>query len=215
MKAQRNHFTNWPGAGIRSGVVVIAMTVALSLAGCSAPAASIASAQATSVAQTEAAATFLDDHRLAGMDAAQIIEKLDHQPVSERPTNLLASVTPEALVLTDDQNRKVSLEMPQDEVYVSVAPFVSQTHDCFFHSLTTCRGEIANKDLTIKITDANGKVLVDQVQRSYDNGFIGFWLPRGTESTLTVTVDGKSGTRVISTKSAQDPTCIADLQLTS
>jgi hypothetical protein len=126
----------------------------------------------------------------------------------------LASVTPEALVLTDDQQREVSLEMPEDKVYVSVAPFVTQTHDCYFHSLTTCRGEIANKNLKIKITDANGGVLLDGVERSYDNGFIGFWLPRDTEVTVKVSLNGKTGMRVISTKSAQDPTCITDLQLT-
>lgn len=34
------------------------------------------------------------------------------------------------------------LETTPDEFYVSVTPYLEQTHDCFFHSRTTCLGEL-------------------------------------------------------------------------
>ena len=157
---------------------------------------------------------FLAAHDLAGLDAAQVIERLDTMPVADRPADLIASVQPDALVLTDDQERETQLPMPENEVYISVAPYRTQTHDCYFHSLTTCLGELANAEVQVTLTGDDGDVLVDEVRQTYDNGFIGIWVPRGTTATLTVEYDGQAGTADISTMNSDDPTCITTLQLT-
>jgi hypothetical protein len=104
--------------------------------------------------------------------------------------------------------------MPDDEVYISIAPYRDQTHDCYFHSLTTCLGELANAEVQVTLTGDDGEVLVDEVRQTYDNGFIGIWVPRGTTATLTVEYDGQAGTADISTMNSDDPTCITTLQLT-
>lgn len=85
----------------------------------------------------------LNAYGLEGMDAREIIDYLDRQPIAERPTDLMASVRSEELILSN-QAGEVTLAMPEDLSYVSVAPFVSQTHDCYYHSLTTCVGELDN-----------------------------------------------------------------------
>ena len=159
-------------------------------------------------------AELLADHDLADLDAAQIIERLDTMPVAERPSDLIASVQPDALVLTDDQERETELPMPDDEVYISIAPYLEQTHDCHFHSLTTCLGELANTEIQVRLTDDDGGVLLDEARQTYDNGFIGIWVPRGIEATLTIKHEGQTGSATISTNNEDDPTCITTLQLT-
>ena len=156
----------------------------------------------------------LADHDLDGFDAAQVIERLDTMPVADRPTDLIASVQPDALVLTDDQERETQLPMPEDEVYISVAPYREQTHDCYFHSLTTCLGELANTEVQVTLTGEDGDVLLDEVRQTYDNGFVGIWVPRGIDVTLTIEHEGQTGTATISTMNEDDATCITTLQLT-
>ncbi len=171
-------------------------------------------ADPTPSASQATATDFLADHNLVGLDATQVIERLDTMPVSDRPADLRASVRPDAIVLTDDQDRETRLPMPDDEVYISIAPYRRQTHECYFHSLTTCRGELANTDVQVTLTGQDGDVLVDEVRQTYDNGFVGIWVPRGIEATLTIEHEGQSGTATISTKSEEDATCITTLQLT-
>lgn len=154
------------------------------------------------------------DHNLDGLDATQVVERLDTMPVADRPTDLMASVQPDALVLTDDQDRETRLPMPEDQVYISVAPYREQTHDCYFHSLTTCLGELADTEVQVTLTGEDGDVLIDEVRQTYDNGFVGIWVPRGTEAMLTIEHEGQTGTATISTLNEEDPTCITTLQLT-
>lgn len=180
--------------------------VVLASAGCSAP--------AQQSPPPAAQAPILAEHGLEGLDARQIIEKLDAMPVAERPKDLLASIRPNELVLSDDQDRSVSVPMPEDEFYVSVAPYVSQTHDCYFHSLTTCKGELSKTDVEVKVTDGGTeKPVLDESVQTFDNGFAGLWLPRGLDGTLTVSSAGRSASMPISTEGAEEPTCLTTLRL--
>ena len=185
------------------------VVLALVLAGCATSSPEPAEPSSTQVIDSD----LLADHDLTGLDAEQAIERLDTMPVAERPVDLIASVQPNMLVLTDSRERETRLPMPEDAVYISVAPYENQTHDCYFHSLTTCRGELANTDVHLTLTSDDGEVLIDESRMTYDNGFIGVWVPRGTEATLTVVADGKSATVPISTMNDDDPTCITTLQL--
>lgn len=195
--------------------LIVAATVTLVstlvLAGC---ATSSPEPEPTSTGSQAVDTDFLAAHDLAGLDAAQVIERLDTMPVADRPADLIATVQPDALVLTDDQERETQLPMPADEVYISIAPYREQTHDCHFHSLTTCLGELANAEVQVTLTGDGGDVLVDEVRQTYDNGFIGIWMPRGIEATLMVGHEGQTGTATISTMNDGDATCITTLQLT-
>lgn len=155
----------------------------------------------------------LASHDLAGLDVGDVIERLDAMPVADRPDDLIASVQPDALVLRDANGRESRLSMPDDTVYISVAPFRDQTHECHFHSLTTCLGELSDAEVRVILTADDGTVLVDETRRTQDNGFTGIWVPRGIEATLTVESGGLSGSVPVSTTSPDDRTCITDLQL--
>ena len=189
---------------------VFVAILALVLAGCaitpSGPAPSSVSSQTSE-------REFLADHGLSGLDVRQVIERLDTMPVADRPTDLLASVQPEALVLTDDQERETRLPLPEDEVYISIAPYRDQTHDCYFHSLTTCLGELASEEVQVTLTGADGEVIIDEARQTYDNGFIGLWVPRDTEVTLTIAHEGQEANARISTMNDDDATCITTMRL--
>jgi hypothetical protein len=181
-----------------------AAILSLALAGCSASDAAVPDTPS---------ADLLASHNLTDMSAREIVDTLDRMNVRDRPADLIASVQPNALVLTDNVT-EVSLDMPDDVSYVSVAPFVSQTHECFYHSLTTCRGELSGQQIEVRfIDDATGNVILEETTTTFDNGFAGFWLPRNLSGTVEVTYAGKTGETPFST--ANDAaTCITTLQLT-
>ncbi|MCD1285114.1 hypothetical protein CV023_04540 [Brevibacterium sp. CCUG 69071] len=154
------------------------------------------------------------EHNLDGLNAQEIIKRLDTTKVADRSSELIASIESDQLVLTDDQNNQTTLPMPEDEFYVSIAPYRGQTHECYFHSLTTCRGELANTDVDVTVVEAtSGKTILDETLTTYDNGFVGLWLPRGIDATLTVSTGDRIAKQDISTR-IDDPTCLTGLQLT-
>lgn len=173
-----------------------------------------AACTSTEPAPENAAAQWLADYDLEDLDARQITEHLDALPVAERPEGLIASVEPETLVLFDDRENETSMPLPAEEFYLSFAPYLEQTHDCYFHSLTTCLGELGNEQIHVTVTDTDtDEVLVDENVTTFDNGFAGLWLPRDITATLTVAHGDRSATVPITTD-AEAPTCITTLQLT-
>ncbi|QVQ51377.1 CueP family metal-binding protein [Spiractinospora alimapuensis] len=156
----------------------------------------------------------LAEHGLDGLDGTELVDRLDTMAVSDRPTNLVASVRPDSVMVSDGiSDAEVAIDVPDDLFYVSVAPYVDQTHECYFHSLTTCLGELRDEEVEVTITDdATGEVLVEETTTTFDNGFVGYWLPRDIDATISAAHDGKSGELQIATGD-EDPTCLTELRL--
>ncbi|AGT06663.1 putative secreted protein [Corynebacterium glutamicum MB001] len=189
----------------RAAIAAAALTLALT--GCSA-----ADPEPTADG-TVSQDTFLTTHGLAAMDAVEIIDHLDRQKVTERPTDLIASVRADELLLSSD-DQEVVVDLPDNQTYVSIAPYLTSTHDCFYHSLTTCLGELDNEDIQVTITDeATGEVLIDEQTTTFDNGFVGFWLPDDATGTIEITHQGRTGVTEFST-TEDGATCVTDLRLT-
>ena len=189
----------------RRRVAFAFLAAALTLAGCS--------TGPSENASTEPPTASLESYGLAGLDATQIIEKLDTMPVADRPDNLIASVQPTELVLTSDDQSLATIPMPDDQFYLSVAPYDTSTHPCQLHSLTTCLGELANEKVQVTVTDdSTGEAIVEGTRTTYDNGFLGLWLPRDITATLTIDHDDKSATVPISTGD-QNLTCLTTMKL--
>ncbi|MFC4059010.1 CueP family metal-binding protein [Planomonospora corallina] len=198
--------------------LVIAVTAsALLLTGCAASnddttAAPAVTAPGAAPSAPAGAGPLLAAYGLDGRSAEEVIDHLDRLSLPERPTGLRASVRPGELVVSGGA-QEFSLPIPGDRFYLSVAPYVDRTHECFHHSLTTCKGELAAQDVQVKIVDeTDGRVLVDETRTTFANGFTGFWLPRGIEGTLTVTYDGRTGEAEITTGD-DAPTCLTTLRL--
>lgn len=141
-----------------------------------------------------------------------MIDALEALPLAQRPAELLASVGTDALTLSDASGREASLDLPAQELYVSVAPFVTGTHECFFHSLTTCLGELQGEELAVRVEDAAGTVLVDEARTTAPNGFLGLWLPRDAELSLSLAGAAGEATATLRTD-AEAPTCVTTMQL--
>ncbi|WP_166245293.1 CueP family metal-binding protein [Paenibacillus turpanensis] len=123
-----------------------------------------------------------------------------------------ASITPRQLIVTTNDKSKVAYDLPKEEFFVSIAPYLNNTHPCATHSLTSCQGELTNQSFHVYIEDAKGKVVVDQTMKSEANGFIDLWLPRDKTYSITVKHNGKTVKSELSTFET-DNTCISTLQL--
>ena len=110
----------------------------------------------------------LQEHGFANADAHEIIDRLEALPVAERPQSLLASVTATSLQLRDDAGREAELPLPDDQFYLSAAPFVKTTHECAFHSLTACRGELRNREVTVSVVDSSSGETVHDGPHAHD-----------------------------------------------
>lgn len=155
-----------------------------------------------------------ETYGLDGPDARTVIETLEAMPLDARPTGLIASVQPDALVLSDQSTgAEAALPLPEGEFYLSLAPYLGQTHECFSHSLTTCVGELRGEDVSVLITDrVDGTVLFDGLVTTNDNGFVGVWLPREKDATITVDYADQTATALVSTD-GDSPTCLTTLRL--
>lgn len=123
-----------------------------------------------------------------------------------------ASITSHELIVTDN-GKKTSFDLPENEFFVSIAPFVESTHECAIHSLTGCQGELANKEFNVHIQDKEGTVVMEETISSLDNGFIDLWLPRDQTYQVKIEYDGKTVESEISTFK-NDNTCITTMKLT-
>ncbi|MCL6422260.1 MULTISPECIES: CueP family metal-binding protein [Micrococcales] len=159
-------------------------------------------------------AEILAENGLDGLDVRELIETLDAIPLDDRTETLTTSITAETVTLTDQHERTAEVRLPSDEIYVSVAPYRSQTHDCYYHSPTGCLGELRNADVAVTVTDATtGETIVDEELRTLDNGFVGIWLPRGIETSISITHDGQTATSELSTVGDDAQTCLTTMRL--
>ncbi len=123
-----------------------------------------------------------------------------------------ASISSEKLIVTENDGKEVIYELPKDEFFVSIAPFINQTHPCEIHSLTSCQGELVNEQFDVYIEDSNGNVVLDETLQTQMNGFIDLWLPRNDTYSITIEHEGKKVESEFSTF-ANDGTCITTMQL--
>ena len=184
----------------------------LALAGCSTGSGDPTPAQSEQTTSlTEVDTSFLEPYGLADSEPRDIVAALD-QTNDDREDGLAGSVRYDHVVFTTEDGEQ-QIPLAEDDFYLSLAPYVDQTHECYYHNLSSCQGELVGEDVDVTITSADGEVLVDEVVTTYDNGFVGFWLPRDIEGTIEVSFDGRSVTAPIAT-GPEDPTCVTTLQLT-
>lgn len=192
---------------------IFALSAALATAGAFLVGCSASTDTSTPVSSQDALTAVVSSHKLAGQDARTIIDQLDATPVAERDSSLRASIKPTGLELSDTQGNKATVPLPEDTLYVSFAPYEQQTHDCYYHSLTTCKGEVRNTPVTYTVTSADGQTIAEGTQNTFDNGFIGLWLPRNLTGSVTFTANGKTATRQVDTTGDTAQTCVTDIQL--
>ncbi|MGZ9585786.1 CueP family metal-binding protein [Paenibacillus marinisediminis] len=146
--------------------------------------------------------------KVASSDIKQMVQDFS----SGNSTAKTASITSKELKVVQQDPKETTYALPDDEFFVSIAPYVNETHPCAIHNLVSCRGEMANEQFDVYIEDADGNVVLDQTIQSQPNGFIDLWIPRDKELKVKITHDGKTSESEISTFE-QDNTCITTMQL--
>ncbi|WP_191967733.1 CueP family metal-binding protein [Lysinibacillus fusiformis] len=152
-----------------------------------------------------------DDNSRIDMEM-QNIKELVNEYSGDKTKDESASITSNQLILTDKEGNESAYALPEEEFFVSVAPYINETHPCTNHSLTGCQGELANKDVAVYIEDSKGNVLVDETMKTLANGFIDLWLPRDQTYNIKMEHKGKTVKSSFSTYES-DGTCITTMQL--
>ena len=150
------------------------------------------------------AESILERLDLNDKELTSIVMALDDR--LDEPQDIGARITGEALLLYQGED-EVSVPLPEDLFFVSIAPYINDVHPCQVHNLITCRGELYGETMLITITLNDGSVLYSEERTTQANGFIGLWLPAGIEGTLSVEMPNRSVSYPISTYTNSD-TCI-------
>ena len=195
--------------------IAVPLAAVLALSACSTPLAAVetpitSASTATSGVAAGDAGTLLAAQGLEGKSGPEVVEALDRLD-AERPLPLAASVRYDEVLLSDGTTQ-AALPLDGDQFYLSIAPYETTTHECYFHNLGSCQGELADVEVRVRITTDSGEVLVDEDATTYANGFVGFWIPKDVEGTVVVTKDGKRAESRFSSD-AEGPTCLTTLQL--
>jgi hypothetical protein len=153
---------------------------------------------------------FLNRYDLAGKDVVEIINLLEEK--TDEPFGFSAGVNAKKLRLSDAKDT-VEFPIPEGKFYLSVAPYINQTHPCAIHNLVTCTGELQNESFDILITDVNtNEVVLSEQRTSTAKGFIGLWLPSDKNLQISITYQGLSATKQVGTFDSND-TCETTMQL--
>ncbi|MDF1524481.1 MAG: CueP family metal-binding protein [Trueperaceae bacterium] len=147
---------------------------------------------------------------LEGLDARAAVELAN----TWKGNGVTAFATPEAVQFAFPNGAEVSVPMPDDVMFVSVAPYLQRTHPCATHYLSGCQGELVGVPVHVQAILADGTVLIDEVMPTMANGFIDLWLPRDQAIDLHLSLDGAAVVGRLTTF-ADSRTCITDLQLTA
>lgn len=139
------------------------------------------------------------------------IKELVHLYGTEKPDGETAFITSEYLVVENKEN-KTKYSLPEEEFFVSIAPYTINTHPWTNHNLTGCQGELANKEFKVVITNDLGEEILKETLTSHDNGFIDLWLPRDTEYEVSIEHNGKSAKSKLRTYKNSN-TCITTMKL--
>lgn len=145
-------------------------------------------------------------------DIAKDIKSLVHYYSTEDlPEDVTASITSHKLIVNEAGKEKI-YDLPEDDFFVSIAPFKTTTHECQIHSLTGCQGELVDESLHVYIEDEVGKVIKDEELTIPANGFIDLWLPRDRTYTIKFSQGDYEAEGEISSFEGDD-TCITTIQL--
>ncbi len=149
---------------------------------------------------------------LAGLSPEKIMALADAWGMNAALNGLQVWTTSRQIHFLFVDGTRRDIQLPDDRVVVSVAPYIHKTHPCRDHTPSSCRGELADTDITVKVATADGRTVLDEKTATLPNGFVDLWLPRGETLDVTIQARGLTATQRIGTADS-DPTCITTMEL--
>src|SRR5699024_12256084 len=120
------------------------------------------------------------------------IKELVHTYSVEDIEDETASITSKELIVTSEDETETVYPLTEDEFFVSIAPFINETHPCKDHSLTGCQGELVQESFDITIEDKTGIIVLEDTIQTEKNGFFDLWFPRDKIYNIIMEHDGKN-----------------------
>lgn len=125
---------------------------------------------------------------------------------------VISFVTPDAVNFKFRDGKTVIIPLPDEEMIVSIAPYIKYTHECATHYMSSCDAELKRKPVKIKAVTAKGKIIINKIVTMPRTGFYDLWLPRNQEINISVAALGKKATGKIFTY-RNSKTCETTLKL--
>lgn len=127
-------------------------------------------------------------------------------------SDIKSYINSDELVINFPDGREINKKLPDDEMCIAIAPYLSTTHTCSTHYPSSCQGEMVNKKIEVKATDKEGRILFDGFATTLRNGFIELWLPRNKYINIKIAYEGRTAEQVIGTFKG-DNTCVTTMKL--
>ncbi|MXR67693.1 MULTISPECIES: CueP family metal-binding protein [Shewanella] len=131
---------------------------------------------------------------------------------------IMVKVLPNEVIASFADGTSATVGIPKDKFFLSIAPFLTNTHPCTNHVPTGCTGELVGEKMHMSAVDVNtGEEILNQMVTTQHDGFIDFWVPRNRELAFTFHYGDKNGIyreakEVLSTY-GNSRTCITTMQL--
>jgi hypothetical protein len=106
----------------------------------------------------------------------------------------------------------VKKSIPDNLMYIGVAPYIKTTHGCSTHYPSSCSGELTEKTVKLTAKGDDGTIYIDGDVTTLKHGFFELWLPRNRNIKLIITYNSMEGEEIITTKS-DSRTCITTIEL--
>ena len=149
----------------------------------------------------------LETYNFSHLNIVELIDSLEND---NHTKEVLASISGDTLALSLE-GQAYSFDIPNDFFYISFAPYINSTHDCYTHSLTGCQGELTNKDMFISIYDGLGNLIEEKTMNTGDDGFIGLYLDRFENYQIHVSYQALNSQFLVDTSLNQ--TCFTEERL--
>jgi hypothetical protein len=140
-------------------------------------------------------------------DKTELIQQLENK---DYQGNVRASISDQSIYLNID-GKALEIDIESEDLYIAFAPYISTTHDCYTHSLTGCRGELIDREVTVKIYDEFDELLLEEVYNTGRDGFIGLFLTKGNYYRVEASYDGKLSSFEVIENTSQ--TCYTEVEL--
>ncbi len=106
--------------------------------------------------------------------------------------DVVTFVTPDNVNFKFQDEQIISIPLPDDEMIVSIAPYINKTHTCATHYMSSCDAELKSTKIKVKAVAAGGQILINKTMKTAPTGFLDLWLPRNQDIDLTLSAKGKS-----------------------
>jgi hypothetical protein len=147
---------------------------------------------------------------LKGINGKQAMELANKW--RQKNLDVTSFVTPDAVNFKFKDGKTIGVPLPDDQMVVSIAPYINTTHKCATHYMSKCDAELKNVPVKVLVITAGGKTLIDKTIITPSTGFFDLWLPRDQEIIISVSARGKKATGKIYTY-RNSKTCDTTLKL--